>query len=162
MRRLPAAILVAVALVLPACRNTEEQVQPTSASPGVNPSLSPTVESVSPPSPTVTSGPTAGGNGNAAGCTRAESGEVEVVARNLAFDTGCISTRAGSRTSIELRNEDSANHTFAIYEDQDEVFKGGVTSGGEDRTYRLPALQPGTYRFQCDIHPSMNGTFRVS
>ena len=34
-----------------------------------------------------------------------------------------------------------------------EIF-GGVAS----RTYAVPAIPPGTYRFLCDVHPTMVGT----
>jgi plastocyanin len=161
MRKLP--VFVLLALALSACvKNTDQQVEATSASPGVNPSLSPTVESISPTSAAKaypSGSPAASGTGTVS-CTTAESGEVKVTAKNLSFSTPCISVASGPVT-VELRNQDSTAHTFSIYRGDTEVFKGKPTAGGEDRTYEVPALGAGTYRFQCDIHPSMNGTFVV-
>lgn len=37
-----------------------------------------------------------------------------------------------------------------------EIFPGPAT-----RDYDVPALEAGTYYFQCDIHPQMNGTVEV-
>jgi len=175
MRRLsivPLALLIAATLALAGCRNTEEQVQPSSPSPGVNPSVSPTVESISPTSaaeaygPSGSASPDSGGSTTGSGgpgsCTRDDDGEVKVVAKSLSFDTSCISISVGSNTRVELDNRDGTAHTFSVYEGQDEVLKGDPTPAGEDRTYRLPTLQPGSYRFQCDIHPSMRGTLRVT
>lgn len=43
------------------------------------------------------------------------------------------------------------------------VFTGDIVTGVASATYQVDALKPGTYRFQCDIHPTtMNGTFIVS
>jgi plastocyanin len=41
------------------------------------------------------------------------------------------------------------------------VFTGDLVTGVADTTYQVPALDAGTYRFQCDVHPTMNGTFIV-
>jgi plastocyanin len=159
MRRSAVFCLLTVAIATTACRNSEP-VDGTSVSPGVNPSESPTVESISPTSAANASeSPSADASGR---CTRAEGGEVQLEAQNLSFDTGCISISGNGTTRVELRNRDSTGHTFSVYDGNDEVLKGAVTDGGEDRTYRLAGLDPGTYRFQCDIHPSMEGTLRVS
>ncbi len=170
MRRSLVFVLLGLALATAACRN-RQPVDPTSVSPGVNPSESPTVESISPTSSAEAYGPSdgSGGSDDGAGsasntssrCTKAEGGEVQVVAKGLSFDTDCITVAARATTTVELRNQDSAAHTFSVYDGNDEVLKGAATEGGEDRTYRLTNLDPGTYRFQCDIHPSMNGTLRV-
>jgi len=34
-------------------------------------------------------------------------------------------------------------------------------TGVADTTGQVPALDAGTYRFRCDVHPTMNGTFIV-
>jgi plastocyanin len=171
MRRLVLCALALAMLGTGCIRNAESQVQATSASPGVNPSASPTVESISPTSaasaypsgsPSPSSSAATGAGGGSGRCREARSDEVEVLARGIAFDTECIQATAGAATSVELRNEDSMAHTFSVYDGDREVFRGEPTEGGEDRTYRVPALDAGTYRFQCDIHPSMNGRFVVS
>ena len=41
-------------------------------------------------------------------------------------------------------------------------FEGAVFSGPATRWYAVPALAPGTYRFVCDVHPSMTGRLVAS
>ena len=53
---------------------------------------------------------------------------------------------------------------MAIYRDEslDEVlFRGDLVTGPAKVDYDVPALPAGTYYFQCDVHPSMNGTVTV-
>jgi len=160
MRRTVASVVLALALS--ACVRNSPEIQPTSASPGVDPTLSPTVERISPTSAAQaypSGSPNASGTGTVA-CIQPKSGEVTLTARNLAFDTVCIVVPSGP-VSVELKNDDSVPHDFGIYRGSTEVFKGAVVQAGEDQTYRVPSLGDGTYRFQCDLHPQMTGTFVV-
>ncbi len=40
-------------------------------------------------------------------------------------------------------------------------FTGEIVNGPEVVTYRVNALQAGTFDFRCDVHPQMRGTFVV-
>ena len=42
--------------------------------------------------------------------------------------------------------------------DGTKVFTGETFNGPASRTYELPSLTAGSYRFQCDVHPDMKGT----
>jgi plastocyanin len=153
---------VVLALGFVACTRNSPEIQPTSASPGVDPTLSPTVESISPTSAASaypSGSPAASGTGTLS-CTQPKGGEVQITARNVQFDTACILVPAGP-VKVELRNKDSRAHTFAIYRGDTEVYNGATVQPGEDHTFKIPALGSGTYEFQCDIHPEMNGTFVV-
>ncbi len=44
----------------------------------------------------------------------------------------------------------------------DALFKGEIFNGVKTETYHVPVLDPGTYHFRCDAHPSMEGTFVVA
>ena len=100
-------------------------------------------------------------------CTQAEDGVVTITAQGIQFDTGCIEVPAGEPFQIEFLNEDEQPHNVAIYPSADELsadaalMQGEVFTGVDTRTYDVPALDAGGYYFQCDVHPTMNGTLNV-
>lgn len=52
-------------------------------------------------------------------------------------------------------------HNVGIYDSSartKEIFTGKVITGPASVTYDVPPLKAGSYYFQCDIHPNMNGT----
>ncbi|MGH2811760.1 MAG: cupredoxin domain-containing protein [Actinomycetota bacterium] len=94
--------------------------------------------------------------------------EIEVSAANTAFDKAEIKVSAGSPIVINFDNRDSMPHNVAIYpssEDaqarQNPLFEGEIFEGPASRQYKVGTLEPGTYYFQCDVHPTMNGSFVV-
>ena len=99
-----------------------------------------------------------GGSGEAA------AGGGTVTAANVAFDTDEITLTAGEDETIQFVNEDTAEHNLAIYEDdsaEQEIFVGDTIPGGQEIAYEFKAPQKGEYYFQCDLHPTMNGTVTV-
>jgi plastocyanin len=100
-----------------------------------------------------------------ASCT-ANGTELTLTASSVAFSTNCLAAPAGEAFTIAFDNQDNGtSHNVAIYPEGDgakAVFTGDVTTGVSSTTYDVPALDAGTYRFQCDVHPTtMNGTFIV-
>jgi plastocyanin len=106
---------------------------------------------------TIESAPGGGGPGGAAGPT--------VTAKALAFDTDEIDLPAGQATTLTFDNEDAGvPHNIAIYNDSSlsqTLFQGEQFPGVETREYQIPALDPGTYYFHCDVHNTMNGSVVV-
>lgn len=93
-----------------------------------------------------------------------ESGAVTLTAANVQFDTDQLSWPAGEETAVEFHNEDTAPHNLAIYTDDsasEDLFAGQIIDGGGSTTYQIDPLEAGEYYFQCDVHPSMNGTLTV-
>ena len=86
-------------------------------------------------------------------------------ADNLKFDSNRMSFPAGVKVTIVFNNADSVQHNFALYRDStvaSSIFRGEyVGKKTVNYTFTAPA-QPGTYYFQCDLHPEMNGTFVAS
>jgi plastocyanin len=111
------------------------------------------------------------GSGHSAGeaehgteAAAAEGGGTSVSAANVTFSTDTIELAAKTEETIPFKNEDSAEHNIAIYEDESaskDLFKGDVIPGGQETTYQVPGLPKGEYYFQCDVHPGMNGTVTV-
>jgi Copper binding proteins, plastocyanin/azurin family. len=88
------------------------------------------------------------------------------VAANVAFDTNCLAVAAGKPFKIVLDNQDAGvPHNVAIYTDSSAstaLFTGDLVTGPKSFTYKVAALDPGTYVFRCDVHPTtMTGTFIV-
>lgn len=93
---------------------------------------------------------------------------LSVTAANLAFDAKQLLLKSGSPLEINLTNQDTVPHNIAIYRTPQDaqaqtasLFKGTLINAGARTSYRVPPLQVGTYYFQCDIHPAMNGAVTV-
>lgn len=110
-------------------------------------------------------GCSAGGDAGANGTngTPPPEADVVVVAENFGFDTAEIRLTAGEETVLYLDNRDAEAHNISIYREVggEQLFRGELVAGGA-LTYRIPPLEPGTYHFQCDPHPVMNGTVVVA
>lgn len=104
-----------------------------------------------------------GGGGGGGGATSTAS----VVAMGLAFDTSEIVIPAGTEFKLTMDNQDSGvPHNIAIYPSANDLgtplFRGDLITGVASIDYTVPALDAGTYYFQCDVHPTMAGTVTVA
>lgn len=86
----------------------------------------------------------------------AEGGAVTLTAAEFAWDPETLTASAGG--SIELVNEDEAEHNLTIEEagvDED-------VDGGQSVTVDLGDIEAGSYEFVCEYHPdTMKGTLEV-
>jgi plastocyanin len=101
--------------------------------------------------PETTSAPTTtatGGGGN----------ELQLVAADFAWDKTSLEMTAGSEVSVEVRNEDTAQHSFTF----EAASVDEVVPGGEDATATFTAPAAGSYEFRCRFHGSMTGTVTVT
>jgi cytochrome c oxidase subunit 2 len=94
-------------------------------------------------------------------------GSISITAKDISWNTNCLSVAAGSPVSLTVANQDAGiDHNFAIYDNpqrHERLFQTGRFSGVATNTYQLPTLPPGKYYFQCDVHgPAMAGVFIVS
>ena len=96
---------------------------------------------------------------------RAPVGDVLTVsADDLVFDTTCLALPAGVQVTIAFENLDTQPHNVAIYDSSSkttQLYFGELIEGGESIGYEVPALNPGTYYFDCTVHPGMNGSVVV-
>ena len=93
---------------------------------------------------------------------------VDVVAQGIAFAQNCYAAPAGQAFTISFDNKDSAvPHNFDVLTAAGGTHLFGatatqLTTGPGSATYKVSAQKPGTYYFQCDVHPTqMFGTFVV-
>jgi plastocyanin len=82
----------------------------------------------------------------------------------LTFDTNEIVLPADQPSTITFDNQEAGvQHNISIYagEGGESLFEGEVITGPAQTQYPIPPLPAGEAYFQCDIHPTMNGTVRV-
>jgi copper-containing nitrite reductase len=113
------------------------------------------------PSPTQTNG----GPTSTAECEPSGT-DLEIGVENAAFDTNCLAAPGGKKFTITFDNRDpGVPHNVAIYTDESAatpLFQGEVVTGPKTLTYQVGSLDPGTYFFRCDIHPTtMTGALVV-
>jgi plastocyanin len=85
--------------------------------------------------------------------TAASSG-TGIVIRNFAFTPKTLTVAPGTR--LRVTNADGTQHTFTA---DNGAFATGVLGGGRHAVVTVNTA--GTYRYHCDIHPSMTGTLVV-
>jgi len=88
-----------------------------------------------------------------------------ITAKAIAFDKSLLILPAGKEAPLPFDNQDSGiPHNVSIYTDQggEALFQGEIITGPAKIDYPVPALEAGTYYFQCDVHPQMNGTVTVA
>lgn len=112
----------------------------------------------------------AGGNGDSGcdatgtGTLTVTDGDVAMCSNNLEFDADTIEAPANEEFTITFTNAESAPHNVAVYVEEggEDIVIGEVITGPDATTQVVvPALDPGTYYFRCDVHPEMEGTIVV-
>lgn len=142
MLRYPASLILAAALLLSACGGAGESDEPADQSA----EKSPPAESVQ-------------------GCAGTPP-TTEIVASKSLFDKECVGAKAGQPLKLMFRNDDSYQHNFAVYKGAglgDKKYASPFFDGASQNTAEVPALEAGTYRFECNIHPAiMEGEYVVT
>jgi plastocyanin len=106
-----------------------------------------------------------GDGGGGGGTGTVTDGSVTITSIDLEFDVSTIEAPAGEEFNITYTNMESQPHNVAVYteEDGDEIAVGDIITGPNVTTQlAVPALEPGTYYFRCDVHPEMEGQLVVS
>jgi plastocyanin len=87
----------------------------------------------------------------------AQSGDIEIVARNVEFEPANLSAESGE-VAVFVDNDDSLRHTFSI----DELEVNVELPGGKAARAEFNA-EPGTYEFYCAVpgHENMRGELVV-
>ncbi len=90
----------------------------------------------------------------------APSGGAVITAQANAFDRQDLAVPAGRPFQLLFENRESAPHNVTIHDEavDQPLFVGEVFGGPGSRTYDVPPIPAGTYRFRCDVHLEMAGT----
>ena len=92
---------------------------------------------------------------------------MNLIAKDLAFDTKTIVVPPGATVAINFTNKDPGTmHNFALYNDstaKTSIFVGKFVTGPGTAVYTFTApTRVGDYFFRCDVHPTqMEVTFVV-
>jgi plastocyanin len=94
------------------------------------------------------------------GVTAADT--LSIAAQDVTFSTTELRAPAGRPFHIAFENrDDGIPHSIAIESGSTEVWRGEVFNGVATKTYDVPALPAGSYRFVCTVHQGMSGTLIV-
>lgn len=113
----------------------------------------------------VVAGCSSGGSSRPSAEATVVDGQVAISADDLIFDVGTIRAPAGEAFTITFTQNETEPHNVAIYvsDGGDEIVVGEIlTTVGATDEIEVPALEPSTYFFKCDVHPEMNGELIVS
>lgn len=94
-----------------------------------------------------------------------EGKDFKIVAKDIAFDLDELDLPAETAVKLQFENKDEGvPHNVGIYVDKGgkEIFKGETITGPKTAEYKFDSPDSGTFYFQCDIHPNMNGKLVVS
>jgi plastocyanin len=112
---------------------------------------------------TASGGPPASGAAGSGG-PGAGGGGLAIIAQGVAFNVKTLSAPAGKPFTVLFDNRDAGTpHDFDVLDASGaKVFDGKDFPGAGQKTYDVPALKAGTYKFECSIHPAlMNGQLTV-
>ena len=93
-------------------------------------------------------------------------GAAVISALNIQFDRDTLGPfEPETEITVTFENDDSGiPHNVAVYDDDsmsESIFVGEIFPGVAERDYTFTTPAAGTYYFQCDVQPSMNGDFVV-
>ncbi|HEY6056576.1 MAG TPA: cytochrome c oxidase subunit II [Candidatus Limnocylindrales bacterium] len=88
---------------------------------------------------------------------------VEISAVDIAFEQASVSAPAGTPFAIRFSNKDTGvPHNVEIKDASGTSrFRGEIFNGVATRDYAVPALDAGSYTFNCSVHTNMTGTLTV-
>jgi cytochrome c oxidase subunit II len=91
---------------------------------------------------------------------------ITLTAQHISWDKACIAAVAGQPIKVTIVNKDGGiSHNFAIWTNSTlthRLYQTPNVTGPATKSFTAPALPPGKYYFQCDVHgPAMSGALII-
>lgn len=102
-------------------------------------------------------GTPAAGAAPAGNSASAASGSVALTTTDNAFSATTITAPAGKPVTLTLTNKGTAIHNFDVTDMKDDAGKAimvDLTQAGQTNKITFTISKPGTYKYQCDVHPT--------
>jgi plastocyanin len=112
----------------------------------------------SPASPAPSAAASAGSGGSGGTAT------ITITAQNIAFTQTTVEAPANQPWTLVFDNQDAGvpHNVDILGANGQPLFKTDIFNGVDKRSFSVPALPAGTYKFICDVHPTvMIGTLTV-
>lgn len=97
--------------------------------------------------------------------------EVTIVAKSIKFDLSVLTFPAETEVEVTFDNQDAAvPHTFTVWQSEKaastksepgKIADTGLFNGVAEKVLTFTTPGPGTYYFNCIVHPFMNGDVEV-
>ena len=135
--------------------------------PGAASSVAPSSASPAPTSTATANVASCSASSTAAASAAAQSGglAIEEVTTDNKFSQPSLTVKAGQPVTMTLKNNGQAIHNWHLLNVSDAEGKAiatALTNPGTSTSVSFTLNKPGTYRFQCDVHPDeMTGTLSV-
>lgn len=114
---------------------------------------------------TVTEGSAPAGATAGGAASGGAGGGITLVATDNKFDQTALTVKANEAATVTFQNKGSALHNWHVLGVQDtsgKEVKGELIGGGKSETITFTIAKPGTYDYQCDVHPvEMKGKLTV-
>ena len=156
------AVLAALAFLIGACGGTDYGDAAETSSPAPPPAR--TTEPTSAPTSVATTAPVPTSDATA---TPSQLAEITLVASSVRFEQRSLAAPAGEVTIAFDNRDQGVSHNVHVFRGNDasgdDIGSTEIEAGAIRQTLVLGVLAPGSYFFQCDVHPSqMTGTLTIT
>ncbi|MHB8577036.1 MAG: cupredoxin domain-containing protein [Dehalococcoidia bacterium] len=156
VRVLTIAAVPAIVLVVAACSSSSNNAAANANANATNSKVNATTASTQPAPGAAIGSPVAGAPGSPAAGAAASGTTTEVTTDNK-YSLTKITIKAGQPATVTVDNKGAAIHNWDLTGAKDDAgkdIKTALTDAGKTSSVTFTISKPGTYKFQCDVHPT--------